>query len=174
MSSSKEPESEHSQPEQSTRLTHVNAQGNAIMVDVGSKPDTRREAIASSTISMSVAAANAVRNNDIKKGDCIQVARIAAIQASKQTSTLIPLCHALMITSVDVQHEWVSDTELRWYVTVRSFGPTGVEMEALTAASVAALTVYDMCKAVDQAMKISDIVLLSKTGGARGDYLRNE
>ena len=141
MSSSKEPDPQHTPSQPANQLTHVNTEGAARMVDVGAKPSTHREATASSTVSMSAEAANAVRGNVNKKGDCIQVARIAAIQASKQTSTLIPLCHALMITSVDVEHEWVSETDLRWRVTVRSFGPTGVEMEALTAASVAALTV---------------------------------
>ena len=155
-------------------LTHVNSSGEARMVDVGQKSNTRRSAVASSRISMSLDAANAIRANSIAKGDCLQVARIAAIQASKQTSTLIPLCHLILIDSVDVQHKWVSDVVLEWQVTVRSTGPTGVEMESLTAASVAALTVYDMCKAIDRSMTISSIMLLSKKGGVRGDYQRNE
>jgi cyclic pyranopterin phosphate synthase len=104
----------------------------------------------------------------------LQVARIAAIQASKLTSTLIPLCHMILIDSVEVEHEWISDMELEWRITVKSTGSTGVEMEALTAASVAALTVYDMCKAIDRSMTISRILLLSKTGGIRGDFHRNE
>ncbi len=155
-------------------LTHVNSSGEARMVDVGQKSNTHRTAVASSRITMSLDAANAIRTNSIAKGDCLQVARIAAIQASKQTSTLIPLCHMILIDSVDVQHKWVSDVELEWQVTVRSTGPTGVEMESLTAASVAALTVYDMCKAIDRSMTISSIMLLSKKGGVRGDYQRNE
>jgi len=157
-----------------SNLTHVNSSGEARMVDVGQKTNTHRTAVASSRIFMSLDAANAIRANSIAKGDCLQVARIAAIQASKQTSTLIPLCHLILIDSVDVQHKWISELELEWTVTVRSTGPTGVEMESLTAASVAALTVYDMCKAIDRSMTISSIMLLSKKGGKSGDYLRNE
>ena len=144
------------------------------MVDVGGKGDTHRTAIASSRISMSLVAANAIRTISTSKGDCLQVARIAAIQASKQTSNLIPLCHLILIDSVEVQHEWLSDIELEWRITVKSTGSTGVEMEALTAATVAALTVYDMCKAIDRTMTISNVMLLSKTGGTRGDYKRKE
>ena len=144
------------------------------MVDVGNKGSTKRMAVASSLITMSLDAANAIRSNTVAKGDCIQVARIASIQASKQTSSLIPLCHIVMIDSVDVVAEWKSEVELEWRVTVKSTGSTGVEMEALTAASVAALTVYDMCKAIDRSITISKIMLLSKTGGIRGDYQRNE
>lgn len=155
-------------------LTHVNASGQARMVDVGGKVATRRSATACSRICMSPDAANAIRTNSNSKGDCLQVARIAAIQASKQTSALIPLCHLILIDSVEVEHEWVSEFELEWRITVKSTGSTGVEMEALTAASVAALTVYDMCKAIDRSMTISKIMLLSKTGGIRGDYSRNE
>ena len=155
-------------------LTHVNASGEAKMVDVGGKAITHRTAIATSRICMSVSAANAIRTNSNSKGDCLQVARIAAIQASKQTSTLIPLCHMILIDSVEVEHEWISEMELEWRITVKSTGSTGVEMEALTAASVAALTVYDMCKAIDRSMTISRIMLLSKTGGMRGDFHRNE
>jgi len=155
-------------------LTHVNERGEARMVDVGGKGDTHRTAIACSRISMSLEAANAIRTNSNSKGDCLQVARIAAIQASKQTSSLIPLCHVILIDSVEVQHEWLSEVELEWRITVKSTGSTGVEMEALTAASVAALTVYDMCKAIDRSMTISNIMLLSKKGGKFGDYQRNE
>ena len=155
-------------------LTHVNARGEARMVDIGGKSNTKREAVACSRISMSIESANAIRGNANWKGDCLQVARVAAIQASKQTSTLIPLCHMISIDSVEVEHEWISELELEWRIKVRSTGPTGVEMEALTAASVAALTVYDMCKAIDRSMTISRIMLLSKTGGRRGDYRRKE
>jgi len=144
------------------------------MVDVGSKSLSRRTALACSRISMSADAANAIRTSALKKGDCISVARIAAIQAAKQTSQLIPLCHLILIESVDASCKWISETELEWQVSVKSFGQTGVEMEALTAASVAALTVYDMCKAIDRSMTISQIYLLSKTGGVNGDYRRNE
>ena len=144
------------------------------MVNVGGKSNTMREAVACSRICMSIESATAIRDNATSKGDCLQVARIAAIQATKQTSTLIPLCHVILIDSVEVEHEWITELELEWRVTVRSTGPTGVEMEALTAASVAALTVYDMCKAIDRSMTISKIMLLSKTGGKKGDYRRKE
>ena len=158
----------------SSSLTHVNERGEARMVDVGAKSDTHRTAVASSRITMSLAAADAIRTNSNSKGDCLQVARIAAIQASKQTSNLIPLCHTILIDSVQVQHEWLSEMVLEWRITVKSKGQTGVEMEALTAASIAALTVYDMCKAIDRSMTISEVMLLTKTGGTRGDYQRNE
>ena len=157
-----------------TRLTHVNANGEARMVDVGGKAETNREATACSSIFMSREAAYAIRENAVAKGDCLQVARIAAIQASKQTSNLIPLCHMILIDSVEVHHAWLTETELQWCITVKSTGPTGVEMEALTAASIAALTVYDMCKAIDRSMTISKVMLLSKKGGVRGDYQRKE
>ena len=156
------------------RLTHVNAIGQARMVDVGGKTETNREATACSSISMSREAASAIRENAVVKGDCLQVARIAAIQATKQTSNLIPLCHMILIDSVEVHHAWLTETELQWCITVKSTGPTGVEMEALTAASIAALTVYDMCKAIDRSMTISKVMLLSKKGGVRGNYQRKE
>ena len=155
-------------------LTHVNSDGEARMVDVGGKAVTKREATACSSIFMSRGAASAIRENTIFKGDCLQVARIAAIQASKQTSSLIPLCHLILIDSVEVQHAWLSETELQWCITVKSTGSTGVEMEALTAASIAALTVYDMCKAIDRSMTISNVMLLSKKGGVRGNFQRKE
>ncbi len=144
------------------------------MVDVGGKGDTHRTAVACSRISMSLEAANAIRTNSTAKGDCLQVARIAAIQASKQTSNLIPLCHMILIDSVEARHEWLSENELEWRITVKSTGSTGVEMEALTAACIAALTVYDMCKAIDRTMIISNVMLVAKTGGIRGDYQRKE
>ena len=164
------------QEEQSTNaaLTHVNDLGEAKMVNVGGKDKTNRTATACSSISMSKSAGEAIRSNTLKKGDCVSVARIAAIQAAKQTSALIPLCHLILIDSVEVAHSWVSETELKWVVTVTSTGSTGVEMEALTAASVAALAVYDMCKAIDRSMIISQVMLLAKSGGSRGDFQRSE
>lgn len=144
------------------------------MVDVGSKGVTRRIACATSKVTLSPQAAEAVRSDSLKKGDCIAVARIAAIQAAKQTSNLIPLCHVLLIDSIEISHEWASPTGLIWKAVVKSTGKTGVEMEALTAVSIAALTVYDMCKAVDQAIVISDIMLLEKSGGESGDYQRTK
>lgn len=151
-------------------LTHVDPSGHAQMVDVGNKSVTDRTAVAASRISMSTEAADAIRANSLHKGDAIAVARIAAIQAVKQTSHLIPLCHPLLIAGVAAECEWVDATTLEWRVTVRSTGKTGVEMEALTAASVAALSIYDMCKSIDRGMEIISVRLLEKTGGARGDY----
>lgn len=155
-------------------LTHVDSNGHAQMVDVGGKPISARQATAASRIEMSITAAEAIRHNSLAKGDAISVARVASIQAVKLTSTLIPLCHAIGIDGVDSECEWVSETALEWRVTVRSTGKTGVEMEALTAATVAALTIYDMCKAIDRSMEISQVRLLEKSGGQRGDFRRTE
>ncbi len=147
-------------------LTHVDERGAARMVDVGAKPDSRRIAVARG------AAAKAVRNNELAKGDCIQVARIAAIQATKMTSQLIPLCHAIAIDGVNAECSWKSECEMEWLVSVSTTGKTGVEMEALTGASVALLTVYDMCKSIDKSMTITQVYLDSKSGGTKGDYRR--
>lgn len=155
-------------------LSHVDQNGAAQMVDVGEKPQTQRSAVATSRISMSPEAAQAIRENTLKKGDAISVARIAAIQAVKATPTLIPLCHPLPIDGAEAQCKWVSETVLEWQVSVRSTGKTGVEMEALTGASVAALTLYDMAKSVDKSMEILSIHLVEKSGGMRGDFRRNE
>ncbi|MFN7289531.1 MAG: cyclic pyranopterin monophosphate synthase MoaC [Pirellula sp.] len=154
-------------------LTHVDEHGAARMVDVGAKPESRRTAVARGSILMSPSAAKAVRNNEIAKGDCVQIARIAAIQATKLTSQLIPLCHAIVIDGVTAECSWKTDCEMEWLVTVSTTGKTGVEMEALTGASVALLTVYDMCKSIDKSMTISQVFLESKSGGAKGDYRRS-
>lgn len=154
-------------------LTHVDERGAARMVDVGAKSETRRTAVACGSIVMSSRAAEAIRNNEIAKGDCVQIARIAAIQATKLTSQLIPLCHAIVIDGVTAECSWKSDCEMEWIVTVTTTGKTGVEMEALTGASVALLTVYDMCKSVDKSMTITQVYLESKSGGAKGDYKRS-
>jgi cyclic pyranopterin phosphate synthase len=140
------------------------------MVDVGAKAATARQAIAIGRISMSQEAARAIQSNALSKGDALSVARIAAIQAVKATANLIPLCHVLPIDSVTVEHRWASEQILEWRVTVRSTGKTGVEMEALTAASVAALSTYDMAKSLDRTMEIGPIFLEEKTGGTRGDF----
>ena len=140
------------------------------MVDVGDKPVTAREAVARGRITMSRAAVRQVRAGSLKKGDPLHVARIAGVMAAKATSSLIPLCHPLQLTDIDVSLTPAKDgyaIEAR----VRTSGRTGVEMEALTAVSVAALTIYDMVKAVDKAMVIGDIRLVKKTGGQRGDYI---
>jgi len=150
-------------------LTHLGADGSAHMVDVSAKADTAREAIAEGRITMSAEALDAVRDGNIKKGDVLGTARIAGIMAAKKTSELIPLCHPLMLSKIAIAFEF-EDHGIRAEARVRLNGPTGVEMEALTAVSVALLTLYDMAKALDKSMVISDIRLLSKTGGKSGDW----
>ncbi len=152
-------------------LTHFDAKGDAHMVDVSEKAVTTREALAVSTITMSDEAFAAVKAGDAKKGDVLGVARIAAIQAAKRTSELIPLCHPLMLTKVSVEFA-LSDAEnsVETQVLVKTAGQTGVEMEALTAASVASLTIYDMLKAVDKSMTITSTRLLEKRGGKSGEF----
>jgi cyclic pyranopterin phosphate synthase len=142
------------------------------MVDVGAKPLTAREAVARGRVRMSAAARRAVRAGTVKKGDAVQTARLAGIMAAKATASLIPLCHPLPLASVDVTIAPVRDgfvVEAR----VRTVAQTGVEMEALTAVSVAALTLYDMVKAIDKAMTITDVELVAKRGGQSGDYHRS-
>lgn len=150
-------------------LTHLGADGAAHMVDVSAKADTAREAVAEGRINMSAEALEAVRAGNIKKGDVLGTARIAGIMAAKKTSELIPLCHPLMLSKIAIAFEF-EDHGIRAEARVRLSGPTGVEMEALTAVSVALLTLYDMAKALDKSMVISDIRLLSKTGGKSGDW----
>jgi len=151
------------------RLSHVDARGRVRMVDVGAKPVTEREAIARGSIRMSRAALAIVRSGKVKKGDPLQAARVAGIMAAKQTSALIPLCHPLPLTSVHVELTPTArgyDIEAR----VKTSAQTGVEMEALTAVAVAALTMYDMVKAVDKGMVIGDVKLQYKAGGKSGTY----
>jgi cyclic pyranopterin phosphate synthase len=150
-------------------LTHLGADGAAHMVDVSAKADTAREAVAEGRITMSAEALDAVRAGNIKKGDVLGTARIAGIMAAKKTSELIPLCHPLMLSKIAIAFEF-EDHGIRAEARVRLNGPTGVEMEALTAVSVALLTLYDMAKALDKSMVISYIRLLSKTGGKSGDW----
>jgi cyclic pyranopterin phosphate synthase len=150
-------------------LSHFDADGQASMVDVGAKQPTRRTATASAFVELSAVVLAALPNNP--KGDPLQVARIAGIQAAKRTADLIPMCHPLALTHVDVQAQ-VVEGGVRITATAATVGPTGVEMEALTAASVAALTVYDMTKALDKGIVIRSIQLESKTGGKSGDYTR--
>ena len=155
-------------------LSHVGADGAAKMVDVTAKPETERVARAAGSIRMAAATLAAIRANTLKKGDVIAVARVAGVMAAKRTSELIPLCHPIPLT--DVQVEITPDDSLpglRAEATVRCFGRTGVEMEALTAVSVAALTIYDMCKALEKGMTITDIRLETKTGGKSGTYVRS-
>lgn len=151
------------------RLSHVSADGQARMVDVGDKAVTERTAVARGHISLSVAARRAIRTGTVKKGDPLQAARLAGIMAAKRTSELIPLCHPLMLSHVAVEivpTRTGYDIEAR----VRTSGQTGVEMEALTAVAVAALTIYDMLKAVDKAMVIGEIRLVEKRGGVSGEW----
>jgi cyclic pyranopterin phosphate synthase len=151
-------------------LSHIDARGDARMVDVTAKPVTAREAVARGRIRIAAPALRLVREGKVKKGDALNVARLAGIMAAKQTASLIPLCHPLPLSGIDVTLEPRRDGyEIR--ATVRTTGQTGVEMEALTAVSVAALTLYDMVKAADKTMTISDIALVSKRGGVSGDYL---
>ncbi len=150
-------------------LTHLDEAGQATMVDVSEKADTVREAVAEGRIRMSAEALAAIREGAAKKGDVIATARIAGIMAAKKTAELIPLCHPLMLSKVAVDFEF-EDCAIRVTSTVRLTGVTGVEMEALTATSVALLTVYDMAKALDKYMVMSDIRLLSKSGGKSGDW----
>jgi len=150
-------------------LTHLDAAGAARMVDVGGKAETVREAVATGRIAMSVAAASAIRTGAAAKGDVLAVARVAGIMAAKHTADLIPLCHPLPLTKVDIALE-VGDTGVTVTATAATAGRTGVEMEAMTAATVALLTIYDMAKAIDKAMVIEGVRLLSKTGGKSGDW----
>ncbi len=150
-------------------LTHLDAQGKARMVDVGSKAATQRLAIASGRIRMSAQALAAIRAGDVPKGDVLAAARIAGIMAAKRTAELIPLCHPLALDTVGVDFSF-EDGALRVSATAALTGKTGVEMEALTAASVALLTIYDMAKALDKGMVIEDLRLIEKRGGKSGDW----
>jgi cyclic pyranopterin phosphate synthase len=154
-----------------SELTHLDASGAARMVDVSDKPDTVRIARAEAVLSMQPETFRLLMAGQLRKGDAFAVARIAGIQAAKKCSELIPLCHPLMLSSVTVDFEpQESKTLLRIITTCKLKGQTGVEMEALTAASVAALTIYDMCKSVDKRIVIGSVQLLEKTGGKSGDY----
>jgi cyclic pyranopterin phosphate synthase len=151
-------------------LSHLDAQGNARMVDVGHKPDTERVAVAAGEVRMLPATLALIRAGHIKKGDVLTVAQLAGVMAAKRTAELIPLCHPLPLTHIDVRLELRDDLPgVAITATVRTTGKTGVEMEALTAVSVAALTVYDMAKAAEKTMVIGSIRLLEKHGGASGD-----
>lgn len=154
-------------------MTHIDDSGAAHMVDVTAKPDAIREAVAEGQITMSLAALDAVRKGSAKKGDVLATARIAGVMAAKKTSELIPLCHPLMLSKVSVDFTF-EDGGIRCTALVRLTGQTGVEMEAMTAVSVALLTIYDMAKALDKTMVIGEIRLLTKTGGKSGDWLRPE
>jgi cyclic pyranopterin monophosphate synthase len=152
-----------------SKLTHLDDSGAAHMVDVSAKADTAREAIAEGRITMSADALAAIEEGSAKKGDVLATARIAGIMAAKKTADLIPLCHPLMLSKVSIDFAF-EDDGIRVTTLVRLTGQTGVEMEAMTAASVALLTIYDMAKALDKGMVISGIRLLSKSGGKSGDW----
>ncbi|WP_260583274.1 cyclic pyranopterin monophosphate synthase MoaC [Sphingopyxis sp. PET50] len=152
-----------------TKPTHLDETGAAHMVDVGAKPATQRRATATGRITMSAGALAAIRTGNAPKGDVLSTARIAGIMAAKRTADLIPLCHPLALTKVGIDFEWLGDG-IAVTATAATTGPTGVEMEALTAATVALLTLYDMAKALDRAMILGDIRLVEKSGGRSGDW----
>jgi cyclic pyranopterin monophosphate synthase len=157
----------------SDQLTHLDEHGNARMVDVGAKPSTDRRAVAKATVRVSPQTASVVQRGDAPKGDVAAVARIAGIQAGKRTSELIPLCHPLALSFLNVDVTIDADRgEIALIAEARTTGPTGVEMEALTAASVAALTVYDMVKGIERGAQITEVALLEKSGGRSGEWRR--
>jgi cyclic pyranopterin phosphate synthase len=155
-------------------LSHVDPSGQARMVDVGGKADTGREAVARATVLMKSSTLEQVRANQMKKGDVLAVARVAGIMAAKRTPELIPLCHTIPLDSVSVDFDLSGSEGIGITARARSTGKTGVEMEALVAASVAGLTIYDMCKAVDRGMTIGEVYLESKSGGRSGTYRREQ
>jgi len=160
-------------------FTHFNEEGRAKMVDVSSKPETIRTAEACSSITVSNDIYEKITNNAMKKGDVLAVAQVAAVMACKKTWEIIPMCHPIPLNGVDVSFGWEEEKERNEYTLhisakVKTKGNTGVEMEALTAASVCALTVYDMCKAIDKGMVIGKTYLVEKTGGKNGDFIREE
>ncbi|MRH44559.1 cyclic pyranopterin monophosphate synthase MoaC [Aquibacillus halophilus] len=160
-----------------SEFTHMNEQGRAKMVDITEKSATFRKAIAHSSIFVNKKIYQQITNHKVGKGDVLAVAQVAGIMAAKQTSTIIPMCHPLPLSGVDITFDWQlhehENQELLITVEVKTKGNTGVEMEALTAASVTALTIYDMCKAVDKGMVIGQTYLQEKTGGKSGDYKRD-
>ncbi len=155
-------------------LTHLNAKGEARMVDVGQKGDTERQAVAVGSVRMQPATLSKIRQQELKKGDVLAVARVAGIMAAKKTPELIPLCHTILLSNVAVGFDFVGDDFIKITATASSTGRTGVEMEAMVAVAISALTIYDMCKAIDRGMTVEQVYLLSKHGGKSGRYLREE
>lgn len=153
-------------------LTHLNEKGEAHIVDIGDKPVTRRRAVAQAVLSGQAETIATILGGGLKKGDALAVARIAGIMAAKKTAELIPLCHPIPLTKVSVDITGASDTSIRIVATAETAGQTGVEMEALIAASTSALTLYDMAKAIDRAMVVSEMCLVEKSGGKSGDFVR--
>jgi cyclic pyranopterin phosphate synthase len=157
-----------------SQFSHFDKRGQAHMVDVGSKPETQRLARATGSIYMQPQTLRLILEGDAKKGDVLGIARIAAIQGSKRTAELIPLCHPISLNRVSVEFEVDEDvSEIHCTVTAQTFGRTGVEMEALTSVSIALLTIYDMCKAVDRGMTLGAIRLIEKTGGKSGHWTQD-
>lgn len=152
-------------------MTHINDEGRARMVDVSEKDVTCRTATASATVNVTPETMQIIRSGGVKKGDVLAVAQVAGVMAAKKTSDIIPMCHPLMLTSADIGFE-LTETQIHITATVKCRGVTGVEMEALTAASTAALTIYDMCKAIQRDITITDIMLLYKDGGKSGEFRR--
>jgi cyclic pyranopterin phosphate synthase len=159
--------------ESMTEFSHFDEHGSARMVDVGSKAETLRNAVASGRVVMKPETLQLIRNREIRKGDVLELARVAGIMASKRVADLIPLCHPIRIDSVEISIEPTSETEIKIQATVTAVERTGVEMEALTAVSATALTIYDMCKSVDRAMRITDIQVEAKSGGKSGTFQRD-
>ena len=155
-----------------SELTHLNSSGEARMVDVTRKGDTEREAVARGRVVMKSSTLEQIKSASLKKGDVLAVARVAGIMAAKKTPELIPLCHPILIDNITVDFDLSGNDSIGITATAKSTGKTGVEMEALVAASVSALTIYDMCKSVDRGMTITEIYLESKKGGKSGTYRR--
>jgi cyclic pyranopterin phosphate synthase len=153
-------------------LSHVNSRGEARMVDVSQKGDTVREAVAVGGVRMKPSTLEKIRQNQLKKGDVLSVARVAGIMAAKRTPDLIPLCHPILVSDITVGFDFNGQDFIKITATAKSTGKTGVEMEALVAASVSALTIYDMCKAIDRGITIEQICLERKSGGKSGTYVR--
>ncbi len=153
-------------------LTHINEKGEAKMVDVSPKDDTVREAIVSGGVRMNPETLTKIKQNQMKKGDVLAAARIAGIMGAKKTPDLIPLCHTILVSEISIDFEFVGDDYIKITALAKSTGKTGVEMEAMTAAAVSALTIYDMCKAIDRGMSIENICLQKKSGGKSGTYIR--
>ena len=156
----------------SSGLTHLNEKGEAHIVDIGDKAVTRRRAVAQAVLSGQAETIATILGGGLKKGDALAVARIAGIMAAKKTAELIPLCHPIPLTKVSVDITGASDTSIRVVATAETTGQTGVEMEALIAASTSALTLYDLAKAIDRAMVVSELCLVEKSGGKSGDFVR--
>jgi cyclic pyranopterin phosphate synthase len=159
---------------QKDELTHFNQQQRARMVDVSDKAVTARTAVARSQVTMKRETLSRIREGSVGKGDVLAVAQVAGVMAAKKTAEIIPMCHPLPLTGIDIRFHYEGEETLAVEVTVKTTGQTGVEMEALTAASAVVLTVYDMCKAMDKAMVLGPTYLLSKTGGKSGDYHRGD